>query len=254
MSTLAAPYDFNTSRTKRETFAASFSALIDAAEEEADASVRKPRDYLGASQIGDECARRIQYDMLAAPAAPFDGKSLRIFDRGHTYEAKAAAWLRRAGFVLATHKPNSDAPFGFSVAGGRFRGHVDGIIFAGPAIEGLVYPTIWENKALGEKGWKALAKDGVAKAHPRYADQIALYQTYMDNQNSALLTAQNANTMEIWAEIVPFDPARAQAASDRAVAILRATDANDLLPRVSDDPGGFPCHWCKFKAHCWKGA
>lgn len=241
-------YDLNPSHTLREAFSAALVAEIDRENTE----TQTPRNYLGASLIGDECARRIQYEVLGAPGDPHSAKTLRIFRRGHVLETEVAGWLKRAGFALQTVSPSTLQPYGFSVAKGRFRGHVDGIIFGGPAIDGLSYPTIWENKALGEKGWKELVRHGVAKAHPRYADQIALYQTYMDNQAPALLTAINANTMEIWAEAVAFDPARAQAASDRAIHILKAIDANDLLPRAASAPEAFPCGWCRHRDHCWK--
>lgn len=249
MATTAAVYDFNSGKTKREAFSAAVVALID----DANVTFEKSRGYLGASQIGDECQRRIQYTLRNAPSEPLHFKSKRIFDRGHTYEAKAADWLRSAGFELRTESIVPKRAFGFSVANARFRGHIDGILFSGPQIEGLVYPAIWENKALSAKNYTALVKNGVAKAHPKYADQIALYQIYMDNLNPALLTAENADTMEIHAELVAFDPARAQEASDRAVKILKAEEVGELLPRVASDQTQFPCPWCRFKDTCWGG-
>jgi len=242
-------YDFNSRRTRRDALCESIVSRIDAGIE---AEQEKPRDYLGASQIGDECARRIQYELMRAPAAPLSGRIRRIFARGTRLEEDVAQWLRLGGWRVVTERGGKQ--IGFAVANGRLRGHVDGAVLEGPEIEGAEYPCIWENKVLGAKGWKSVAKDGVAKAYPKYADQIALYQVYLDITAPALFTAVNADTMEIWAELVPFDAARAQAASDRAVHILQATDAGDLLPRVGADPDAFPCGWCRFKAHCWERA
>lgn len=238
--------DLNTRRMQREAFSAAITARIDAALE---ATSETPRDYLGASAIGDECPRRVQYERLGAPGDPIPGKLRRIFARGHAGERLAVEWLKAAGFQLKHAGPYSE-PLGFKVAGGRFRGHIDGVIHAGPS-EAMEYPAIWECKVLGAKGWTSLVKSGVAKAYPKYADQIALYQTYIEMPAPALLTAVNADTMELYHELVPYDAARAQEASDRAVRILQALDAGELLPRAANEPSAYPCAFCRFKNHCW---
>ena len=43
-----------------------------------------------------------------------------------------------------------------------------------------------------------------------------------------------------------------QAASDRAVRILRATDAHELLPRIAHDPTHFECRFCPWAERCWR--
>ena len=45
----------------------------------------------------------------------------------------AKAKLRLAGFDVRTHNRKGEQ-FGFSAANGRFRGHIDGVIVAGPDI------------------------------------------------------------------------------------------------------------------------
>src|SRR5690606_28951125 len=101
--------------------------------------------------------------------------------------------------------------FGFSVAGGRIRGHVDGIIAAGPEDFGLAVPALWECKTMNAKNWRACAKDGVTKSKPVYAAQIALYQAYMEGTvpgisvAPAVFTAINKDTAEMHHELVPFD-------------------------------------------------
>jgi len=240
-------YDFNTRKVKLALDAAPILAAIDAG---LAADTERKREYLGASQIGDECARRIQYDLLGAPGEPFDPRTKRIFARGHIVEDLVAKWLCAAGFFVSTHKPDG-GQHGFATAQGRFRGHVDGVILRGPDIPGVAYPALWENKALGAKSWADVARRGVAAAKPVYADQIAIYQAYLNLPSPALFTAVNCDTMELHVELVPFDAARAQKASDRPVHILRATDAGDLLPRVSGEPTGYPCGFCRYRTHCW---
>ena len=43
----------------------------------------KPRSYLGASQIGEPCLRKVQYGYQKSNGKGFDGKTLRIFRAGH---------------------------------------------------------------------------------------------------------------------------------------------------------------------------
>src|SRR5690606_24115105 len=108
----------------------------------------------------------------------------------------AIAWLRKAGFELFTERQDG-SQFGFSVAAGRIRGHVDGIITAGPQELDLAYPMLWECKSLNNKSWNDTVKKGVTLSKPVYATQMAVYQAYMEgtvsglSQNPAFFTAIN---------------------------------------------------------------
>lgn len=242
--------DFN-HREKPPSFCDVVNARIDAALVTENAT-RPQRDYLGGSRLGDICSRRLQYEYLKAPRDPdggFSGKSLRIFALGHVLEDLTIEWLRKAGFDLRTRNRHGEQ-FGFTAAGGRVQGHADGVIVAGP--DGFAAPALWECKSASAKNWREIAKHGVAKAKPVYAAQIALYQAYLGlTETPALFTAINKDTCEIWHELVPFDAALAQSSSDKAVTILRACDAGELLPRHTSDPEHFECRFCAWKARCW---
>ena len=237
-------------------------ALIDAALV-AENKALPPRSYLGGSRLGQPCERALQYEFTVTPkddGAGFSGQTLRIFAIGHALEDLAIAWLRAAGFDIYTRKGNrpDGEQFGFSVAGGRVRGHVDGIIAAGPEGFDLAVPALWECKTMNAKNWRACVKDGVAKSKPVYAAQIAVYQAYMEAQvpgisaAPALFTAINKDTAELYHELVPFDAERAQTASDRAVRILAATDTGELLPRISTTSDFFECRFCPWAERCWE--
>lgn len=242
--------DFN-HREKPPSFCDTVNARIDAAL--VAENVKRPqRDYLGGSRLGDICSRRLQYEYLKAPRDPdggFSGRSLRIFALGHVLEDLAIEWLRKAGYELRTRNRHGEQ-FGFTAAGGRVQGHADGVIVAGP--DGFAAPALWECKSANARNWREIVKHGVAKAKPVYATQIALYQAYLGlTETPALFTAINKDTCEIWHELVPFDAALAQSASDKAVTILRACDAGELLPRHTSDPEHFECRFCAWKARCW---
>lgn len=247
--------DFN----HRPTIADQINAHIDAAIQSVRA-YQPERDYLGASRLGVSCARALQYEYTKTPKdEDFSGRSLRIFEIGHVFETLALAWLRQAGFTVFTQKPDGK-PFGFSVAGGRIRGHVDGIIDAAPADLGMGFPAIWECKSLNAKSWRDTVKHGLKKSKPVYAVQVATYQAYMEgsvpgiSKNPALFTAVNKDTAEIYHELVPFDAALAQVASDRAVNLIRATEAGELLPRVAASDDHYECTFCPYRRRCWQVA
>jgi hypothetical protein len=210
--------------------------------------------------LGVACERALQYEYAGAPVDPgsgFSGRILRVFEVGHVLEDLAVRWLRMAGFEFHNQKANG-SQFGFSVAGGHLRGHVDGIITAAPSELGLSYPMLFECKTMANKHWKACVKSGVAVTKPVYAAQIATYQAYMEgvvegvSRNPALFMAINKDTQEIWFELVPFDAALAQRMSDRAVKVISATDASDQLPRMTTDPAHVECRMCAWSDRCWR--
>lgn len=241
--------DFNSSAT----FSERFEALVDAAMQE-QARTEAKREYLGASRLGASCERQLQYEYAKAPIDPgreFSGRILRIFERGHHMEDMMVIWLRQAGFLLRTEGKDG-RQFGFSVAQGKLRGHCDGVFIGGP--EGFAYPALWECKALGAKSWNDLVKKGVAVSKPVYAAQVATYQAYLGlSENPAIFTAINADTMQIYTELVPFDGALAQQMSDRAVRVIQATDAGEQLPRGFAQADHFECRFCDFSQRCWGG-
>jgi hypothetical protein len=242
--------DFN-HRPKPPSLADRINGLIDGALVAEDRA-RPGRTYLGGSRLGDPCARRLQYEYLKVPkddSAGFNGLQLRIFGAGHAFEDLAVAWLRKAGFDLRT-RDRAGAQFGFSVAGGRIQGHIDGVVVGGP--EGFACPALWECKSANARSWREMVKRGVAVAKPIYAAQIALYQAYMGlTETPALFTVVNKDTSELWHEAVPFAPELAQAASDKAVRILQASEAGERLPRIAADPDHPECARCTWQRRCW---
>jgi hypothetical protein len=119
---------------------------------------QRARDHLGASRIGEPCARRLVCEVTRTPPDPgkaLEGRRLRILAAGHVFEDLAIRWLRLAGFDLRT-RTREGSQFGFETAGGRIRGHVDGVIVGGPDV-GLAWPVLWEHKALKASSWSDTA-------------------------------------------------------------------------------------------------
>ena len=229
----------------------------------AENAAQPSRQYLGGSRLGVACERALQFEFTHAPkddGREFSGQTLRIFAAGHLFEDMAIDWLRRARFDLYTTKGNrpDGEQFGFSIADGRIRGHVDGIIASAP--DGVLpgVPALWECKSLNAKSWRDTLKRGVTISKPVYAAQIAIYQAYMEpsvpgiSANPALFTAINKDTAELYHELVPFNGELAQRMSDKAVRIIKATGANELLPRIAQSPDFYECRFCDWQDRCWK--
>jgi hypothetical protein len=203
------------------------------------------RQYLGASSIGAECLRKVQYDWMCDAVFPVRTKD--IFARGHFFEDVMRQHLIAAGFSFAP--PDRLA---FTAVGGLFRGHSDGILTAGPRIPQLFFPCLWECKCLNAKGWRAIERDGLTGLYAIYARQIAIYQAYLDLVNPALFSVVNADNCERLHFLVPFDAQLAQTISDRAVAVIEATRAGELLPRVTENAGDWRCKMCSHRGRCWR--
>ena len=245
----------------RPSSAERINAVIDKAIE-AERAATQPRTYLGGSRLGAPCERALQFEFAGAPKdedQEFSGQTLRIFEIGHALEDLAVRWLRAAGFDLYTRKGNrpDGEQFGFAVAGGRIRGHVDGIIAAAPEPLEIRAPALWECKTMNAKNWRETVSKGVVVAKPVYAAQVALYQAYMEAlvpgiaDSPALFTAINKDTAELHHELVPFDASLAQRMSDRGVRILQATDAGELLPRIATTHDFHECRMCPWAERCW---
>ena len=218
-------------------------------------SARKKRKYLGASSLGDECSRKLQYRYIGYQedkGRGFTARTFRIFQVGHDSESIMARYITDAGFDLRT-EDRKGRQFGFSAADDQIKGHIDGVVCGGPIDVNMNYPCLWEAKTASEKKFNEFVRMGVTKANPVYAAQIALYQAYMNlTEHPCLFTVYNKNNSEIYYELVPFDPHLAQRTSDKAVTILTAAQAGDILPRIAQSKDFFLCKMCDYRETCWK--
>lgn len=224
--------DFNRSNLSERPINQLINDLI----EQAELPSENYRQYLGASAIGSECLRKIQYDWMCDPVFPARVKD--IFERGHFFEDVSRQHLIAAGFKFAPPERLE-----FKAADG---------LFAGPQLPALRYPCLWENKCLKAKGWKAIERDGLVGLYASYAGQVAIYQAYLDVTNPALFSVVNADDCSRLHFLVPFDAQLAQAMSDRAVAVIEATCAGELLPRITEDSNDWRCKMCGHRERCWR--
>jgi hypothetical protein len=106
---------------------------------------------------------------------------------------------------------------------------------------------------LNAKGWKAIERDGLVGLYAPYATQVAVYQSRLGVTNPALFTVVNADTCDRLHFLVPFDAALAQEMEDKALTIIEATRAGELLGRISENPEDWRCRMCAWRERCWDG-
>lgn len=232
-------------------------------------SADTPRDYLGMSRVGEECQRKLYYEYRHTKkdmGKDFSGRTLRIFQRGHDCETRMAKYLRDAGFELLTETANG-GQFAVRMAKDpdtgtyRLAGHADGIITGWQRgmrqvsqntlewIERQKFPMLWENKGVGSKSFKKYQANGIREANPVYYTQMQLYMAYLE-LSSAMFTAENQDTCEIYAEVIDFNPRAAQEASDKGVRIVTAHSASEL-PRCANTETDYRCRMCEYAITCW---
>src|SRR5574337_815622 len=84
------------------------------------------RGHLGASVIGKPCERQLWYAFRWAYQEQFEGRMLRLFQRGHREEDWFAADLRSTGAQVHSVDPRTGQQFRFSAVGGHVGGSMDG--------------------------------------------------------------------------------------------------------------------------------
>lgn len=214
--------------------------LIDAALE-AEVAAQPARDYLGASEIGDLCERKLAFKWHGVEGKPFEGRGIRRFRLGHIHEDETARWLKGAGFALKGEQLR------FHLADGKFSGGVDGVIVGGP-IE-LPYPLLWEHKIMKAVYWRECKRGGVEITNPKYFAQAQVYMRQF-GLAACLFTALNSDTSELYFELVPFDAAKAETFIERAQRIITSASPVEL-PRIGFSAQDFNCKFCPYKAVCW---
>ena len=217
--------DFNRTNVSTSPLSVAINELI----ERAEPAGENFRQYLGASAIGSECLRKVQFDWMCDPIFPGRSRiSLRAdtFSRtlhGSTWSPPGSSSRRRSGSE-------------FNAADGLFCGHADGILVDGPHLPALRYPCLWEHKA-------SMPKAGKQSSALGWTARYALCRTGGDlsgvsrlTNAPALFSVVNADTAERLHFLVPFDAELAQQFSDRAVTIIEATRAGELLQRSAKIP------------------
>lgn len=202
------------------------------------------RTHLGASLIGKPCARQIWYGFRWARKSHFDGRMLRLFNRGHLEEARIIALLLSIG-VQVLQQDSSGNQFRVSYFGGIFGGSGDGVGLGIPDLPAGTY-CLLEFKTHSLKSFKELVEKGVRVKKPEHYSQMQVYLKGM-GLGVALYVAVCKDNDEIHMELINLDDAQGEQMVTRAYNIIKL---HQPPKRLHESPSYYECRYCDDKLLC----
>lgn len=201
------------------------------------------RKHLGASLIGKECAREAWYIFRWVKFAAFDGRMLRLFERGHREEKQFLELLRGIGCQVWEVDPETGKQFRIYGVHGHYGGSLDsgGIL---PYLPDL--PILMEFKTHNMKSFTNLVNKGVILAKPQHFAQMCSYGKHYKFRYG-LYVAVNKNDDDIWIELIELDWNLAHDLDNKAQDIIEATFPP---PRISNNPAYYACKFCHLSGIC----
>lgn len=209
-----------------------------------DSQEKSFRPHLGASMIGRECARDIWYGWRWAVKPKFEGRMLRLFNRGHLEEARFIALLLMIGCQVY-QQDDAGKQFRISHAEGHFGGSGDGIIAGLPDLpEGTV--ALSEFKTHNSKSFAKVKEVGVQQAKPEHYVQMNIYMGKFGIP-VALYGAVNKDNDDLYLEIIPFNNSVCLEYLERGERIVWMESPP---PKLANSIGYFKCKMCNNKGVC----
>jgi hypothetical protein len=205
------------------------------------------RKHMGASGIGKSCGRAIWYSFRWFTVPHFEGRILRLFNRGHLEEARFIALLLVIG-VTVFQQDAQGKQFRINDAGGHFGGSGDGVGVGIPDLPPDL-ACLLEFKTHASKSFTKLVKEGVYISKFEHFVQMQVYMRKM-GLTVALYGAVNKDNDELYLEIVPIDTINADQFIDRGKQLVFMRDAPK---RIHESPGWYECMYCDHKNVCHLG-
>lgn len=206
------------------------------------------RGHMGASLIGQECARSVWYNFRWFTKSNFEGRMVRLFNRGHLEEARFIALLLMIGCQVYQQDQNGHQ-FRISDVDGHFGGSGDGVVIGLPDLA-PGQAALCEFKTHSEKSFKELESKGVREAKWEHYVQMNVYMRKM-GLPIALYMAVNKNTDAIYAELVTLNAEVADEYLERARKIVWLQQPPKKL---SESAGFYKCRFCNHRPVCQLGA
>jgi len=193
----------------------------------------KQRRYLGFSEIGDPCSRKLWYRFRGYTAAPLDGRVIMIFNLGNLVEDYLVELFAAAGYPITGRQRR------FEYFGGLFAGHWDG------QIEGVANrPYVWDAKTCNDKSFNEFKAKGIKK-EPRYYAQAQMYM-HASGLDRAIFSFYNKNTSAVYNEKIYYVKPDAHELIEKARNIISV----NTPPACGHNESSTACSWCDYRTLC----
>lgn len=209
------------------------------------------RNHLGASELGEQCWRKLYYKFRWFKKPSFDGRMLRLFNVGHMAEPRFISYLRGIGFKVEEFAEDGKQ-FRISGAKGHYGGSLDGKCIAPERYNletGLVLLNEFKTNNTG-KGYVAVAEQDLNKAKPKHYAQMCQYGA-KNGLKYGLYMIENKNDSDITFKIVELDWNYGKSLEMKAEEIIFAKEPP---PRIAENESFFDCKYCDdFRDICHRG-
>lgn len=206
----------------------------------------RPRTYVGASQIGHACERKLWYDFRHCGGQEFDGRMLRLFETGDLAEFRFVKELKEIGCEVYDVDPATGEQFEVKALGGHFSGHMDGAGRGFPEADKAWH--VLEFKTHNAKSFAKLKKDGVKASKPMHYAQMVIYM-HLTGMKRAFYLAANKDTDHLYSERLRHEDCKDDALRlmERAERIIRSVSPPE---KIGDSADHFNCKWCEHADRC----
>jgi len=202
---------------------------------EVNRSEEKTRDYVGASEIGHPCLRKVWYSYhLQQARRSIPPKLLLTFEIGHYIERMVIDLLQKSKLTVLRDMPVEDVKL-------PIKGHVDAFLIDG---NGEVH--IIEIKSACNAQFNIFKSKGLVGWKMQYYAQVQAYMG-INKVNNATLIAVNKDTAELHEESVTFEPDYYGRLLERAETVINSDEPPE---RINKNPCFFICKMCSFARVC----
>lgn len=224
------------------------------------------RSHMGASLAGSECARHIWYNFRWAVKGNFQGRMMRLFNRGHLEEGRFLAALLMCGYQVYQQDEHGKQ-YRIHHAEDHFGGSGDGVVIGLPELQpgqaALAEFKTHNNKSftdLAGENWNKYVEHildpgkppqkfegkGVREAKFEHYVQSNIYMRKM-GLAVCLYMAVNKDNDAIYAELLPLDSALADQFLDRGEKLVWMETPPKKL---NESPGFWSCKFCDHRPVC----
>lgn len=204
------------------------------------------------SALGSECDRQIWMDFRwVSPAEYLTGQKLRLFETGHQQETRLIADLRKVPGVTVwdTDPDRPGKQWKVYSHGGHVRGKLDGVAEGLP--DAPKAPHVVECKSHNKKNFDELVKKraegkGLKEAKIAHWYQCQKYMQLMQIDRCLYMAVCKDND-DLYLERIKYDPI---AVAQLDARLERIIGYNRPPSRIAENPGKYPCMFCRHKGVC----